>query len=766
MMIRCLMLLFFLTSAAPAFAADTAAPTVPTALVAYNLKDTSFSFKWTPSTDAIGVNYYHIDIATSSTFYAGFLLDGWNNKWQPGGYPQIAVSGLVANTTYYVRIWATDAAGNASARSATLVVKTTPPIPTGDLFIKNVEYNEYGQMTRVEYGNGDVTTNTYNPLNFRLTRIITMTGQDVKVQDLSYQYDSVGNITKISDEAMPSGTQRFVYDEFNRLISATGNQYGTKTYQYDQIGNITEKDGKTYFYAEGGAGVHAVTRLGDGTVFTYDQNGNMLTQQKGSDLTLYGYDASDQFISVKKNGATIASYEYDATGGRTKKTAESVTTVFMGQMYEQTGTVKTKVVFLNGQKAVSIVGDQILYTHSDHLGGANVVTDEAGNVKEITEYAPFGEIARQDRYGTPEETARWYFAGHYLDQETGLTYMGARYYSSSLGRFITADPTIQNPAIPATLNRYSYAGNNPINRWDPSGYGFWDSVKKWFKQTWQIAAAVLVTMLGQPWLGAIIIAGIATAVNGGGFKDFAISVGVGFASGWAGGYGAGWAGGTAKIGGQTLTMAVMRGAAAGAIAGAGMAAIYGGDIGQGALLGAGVGALTASMVWKVNDNRTNAFLEKINWDKSVTPEFKAKIIEAFKAYGQSPIGARMIEIFMGTGKPFTFTANGGYGGPARVFNNTMAIKNLPLSNFTSDGRTPTNFAEIVAHEFHHLSALHGLPDMTDAQARVHWEANKTHPIYDPQNVAYSENPYLRWMGREQITSHHGDSVPMKMWLFQ
>ena len=48
------------------------------------------------------------------------------------------------------------------------------------------------------------------------------------------------------------------------------------------------------------------------------------------------------------------------------------------------------------------------------------------------------------------------FAGKEIDPESGLTYFGARYYSSIIGRWISKDPVIGNNANPQTLNRYVY----------------------------------------------------------------------------------------------------------------------------------------------------------------------------------------------------------------------------------------------------------------------------------------------------------------------
>jgi RHS repeat-associated protein len=61
------------------------------------------------------------------------------------------------------------------------------------------------------------------------------------------------------------------------------------------------------------------------------------------------------------------------------------------------------------------------------------------------------------------------FTGQRLDG-TGLYYYGARYYDPTIGRFISADTIVPNPANPQSLNRYSYCLNNPLKYIDPTGH--------------------------------------------------------------------------------------------------------------------------------------------------------------------------------------------------------------------------------------------------------------------------------------------------------
>jgi RHS repeat-associated protein len=66
-------------------------------------------------------------------------------------------------------------------------------------------------------------------------------------------------------------------------------------------------------------------------------------------------------------------------------------------------------------------------------------------------------------------SAAYKFTGKERDSESGLDNFGARYDSSSMGRFMSPDPVGGQKIDPQTLNKYSYVRNNPINFTDPTG---------------------------------------------------------------------------------------------------------------------------------------------------------------------------------------------------------------------------------------------------------------------------------------------------------
>ncbi|MFI9006806.1 RHS repeat-associated core domain-containing protein [Actinosynnema sp. NPDC053489] len=101
----------------------------------------------------------------------------------------------------------------------------------------------------------------------------------------------------------------------------------------------------------------------------------------------------------------------------------------------------------------------------DHQG-TNQLSVANDNAQTVTQrrQAPFGATR-----GTvpPEWPDRLGFVGGRND-ESGLTQVGARLYDQSSGRFLSADPVVDNND-PQQLNGYAYANNSPVTFSDPTG---------------------------------------------------------------------------------------------------------------------------------------------------------------------------------------------------------------------------------------------------------------------------------------------------------
>jgi RHS repeat-associated protein len=82
------------------------------------------------------------------------------------------------------------------------------------------------------------------------------------------------------------------------------------------------------------------------------------------------------------------------------------------------------------------------------------------------------------------------YTGKERDQESGLDYFGARYYASSMGRFMSPDWSAKVAPVPyaklddpQSLNLYAYVRNNPLSRADLDGHSdyLWQKTKNWFE---------------------------------------------------------------------------------------------------------------------------------------------------------------------------------------------------------------------------------------------------------------------------------------------
>jgi RHS repeat-associated protein len=132
---------------------------------------------------------------------------------------------------------------------------------------------------------------------------------------------------------------------------------------------------------------------------------------------------------------------------------------------DQSGATLKDHVYMGGQHVAEFSGGQTSFVHGDILGSTRTVTDYAGNVTDALDYLPYGEQIAGDTFTTHK------FTGKERDSESGLDNFGARYFESSLGRFMSADPGNAGANIhdPQSWNAYAYVGNSPATLTDPSG---------------------------------------------------------------------------------------------------------------------------------------------------------------------------------------------------------------------------------------------------------------------------------------------------------
>jgi RHS repeat-associated protein len=237
------------------------------------------------------------------------------------------------------------------------------------------------------------------------------------------------------------------------------------------------------------ANLDAVTQIAKGlstTTFSYDNNGNVTQKSVDGTTTTYVYDYANRLTALGVLGATTT-YAYDAFGQRVLQTGTTTTYLYPFKWYSvasSTGSgakyaTTTDYVF-NGESLVSTIDQQTAsgnatgtaktrYVHPDHLGSTNVVTDENDNVVQTLDYYPYGSLRVSVATSTNE---RRKYVDRFSD-DSGLSYLNARYYDQNRGQFMSEDPTFWSLKMPLnnpqSLNSYSYADDNPITKSDPEG---------------------------------------------------------------------------------------------------------------------------------------------------------------------------------------------------------------------------------------------------------------------------------------------------------
>lgn len=347
-----------------------------------------------------------------------------------------------------------------------------------------------GQVKQARFGNGFNAYANYDAASGRLLSLVDSNGATL-VQDLQMRWDAIGNLTFRRDSGGGRNlSERFEYDARNRLLKTfdlNGQDYtavGTLRQEqtYDASGNILGKsDVGNYSYNT--VRPHAVRTAG-GTSYNYDDNGNMISDSSGRSLQ---YSLRDQVTRITRNGDRTE-FHYGSNGQRIVR-RDLLNLAVTARTY-YVGNVEIYWTPAGGREFRRAIGDsvqatwkensavlQINYLHKDHLGSTTSITNETGQVVTNMAFDPWGRRRAASAwypYTAPGAsltamlaiTPRGY-TGHEHVDTLGIIHMNGRIYDPLLGRFLQADPLIEDAA---TLNRYSYVHNNPLSYTDPSGY--------------------------------------------------------------------------------------------------------------------------------------------------------------------------------------------------------------------------------------------------------------------------------------------------------
>ena len=355
--------------------------------------------------------------------------------------------------------------------------------PTTEFWTAN-DTDPRGHVINETLENGLQTIRGFDLVTGLLDSITTGPGGSGTIQNLSYAWDKVGNLTQRQD-LRQTLTENFYYDNLHRLTSSTGPDPITLT--YDAMGNIQTKTGIAGSYTYHATKKPAVTAAGSFT-FAYDANGNASTRN-GFPVTWYSYNLPN---TISASGSNSSQFFYAPDRSRWKQVAifggTTETTIYIGGLVEKVtlGAVTSwKHYIAGGSGPVAIytrksgAADEMHYLTRDHLGSVDSVTNGSGAVEVRLSYGAFGQRRKEAGWsGNPTsgdwteitDSTRRGFTLHEMLDNLNLTHMNGRVYDQIVGRFISADPFIPEPGITQSFNRYSYVRNSPATLIDPSGH--------------------------------------------------------------------------------------------------------------------------------------------------------------------------------------------------------------------------------------------------------------------------------------------------------
>lgn len=207
----------------------------------------------------------------------------------------------------------------------------------------------------------------------------------------------------------------------------------------------------------------------------------------GTTLTAFAYNARGQLTTVTAGDSTaVYGYRADGTRGLKAVTTSSGTTYTMtlwsgNHPVAETvagpgGATSYRYAYDSGGLPLALEvtpsgGSTTLYAyHTDALGDVTALTDPAGNVAASYSYDPWGRVLAAGGSNPALAAAQpLRYRSYYMDAESGLCYLPARYYDPQTARFLSADPGPPSAGDPASLNRYAYCQDDPIGASDPSG---------------------------------------------------------------------------------------------------------------------------------------------------------------------------------------------------------------------------------------------------------------------------------------------------------
>ncbi|MBX2907215.1 MAG: VCBS repeat-containing protein [Taibaiella sp.] len=417
---------------------------------------------------------------------------------------------------------------------------------TGTVYWTASAMNAKGGITRQLYGNGTEVNKVYDTNTDLLVGVDTRLGA-AYLQNMAFDYDALGNLTKRRDILL-SAEEQFTYDNLNRVTKTRVTGMDSVVLTYNAIGNIMSKsDVGTYHYGPVNAGPHQVLSVDmvsgqciPSLLINTSYNSFSKVKQISKDSTVVDifYNPNRQRCLQKMYVSGVLARKKVYVSDIFEKEVKGGDTIITNYINTPEGKIATYVTHSTGA-----IAPAVHYFHRDHLGSTVLITDDTAGVVGKFSFDAWGKRRNANWSSLLTDTSSLAgergFTGHEHYDLFDIIDMNGRVYDPVLGRFLSADPVIQDMTNLQCLNRYSYCANNPLSFTDPSGYfslsklfkavtNTISSIVKYAEQNWKSIVANVVLNYFLPGSGVLnnfASSVTATLISGGNLGD-ALKAGV------------------------------------------------------------------------------------------------------------------------------------------------------------------------------------------------------------------------------------------------